>query len=68
MLIQLEDDEPVSTAVQPLPADYRAFYAGVRDMILTGAPSPVPIDQALMVMAVIDAAQRSAAEGREVAV
>ena len=68
VLIQLEDDEPVSTAVQPLPADYRAFYAGVRDMLLTGAPSPVPLDQALRVMAVIDAAQRSAAEGREVAV
>ena len=67
VLIQLEDDEPVSAAVQPLHADYRAFYAGVRDMLLTGAPSPVPLDQALQVMAVIDAAQRSAAERREVA-
>lgn len=66
VLIQLEDDEPVSTAVHPLPADYRAFYAGVREAITTGAPSPVPVEEALMVMEVIDAAQRSAAERREV--
>ncbi|MDI1364512.1 MAG: Gfo/Idh/MocA family oxidoreductase, partial [bacterium] len=66
VLIQLEDDEPISQAVQPLPADYRAFYAGVREAILNGAPSPVPIEQALLVMAVIDAAQRSAVERREI--
>lgn len=67
VLIQVENDEPVSTAVQPLPADYRAFYAGVREMIGSGAPSPVPVDEALLVMEVIDAAQRSAAERREIA-
>ena len=66
VLIQLEDDEPISQAVQPLPADYRAFYAGVREAILNGAPSPVPIEQALRVMDVIDAAQRSAVERREI--
>lgn len=67
VLIQLEDDEPVSTAVQPLPADYRAYYAGIREAITTGAPSPVPVEEALLVMEVIDAAQRSAAERREIA-
>lgn len=67
VLIQLDDDEPVSTAVQPMPADYRAFYAGVREMIASGAPSPVPVEEALLVMEVIDAAQRSAAERREIA-
>jgi predicted dehydrogenase len=66
VLIQLEGDEPVSTAVHPLPADYRAYYAGVRDAITAGAPNPVPPDEALKVMEVIDAAQRSAAERREI--
>ena len=66
VLIQLEDDEPVSQAVRPMPADYRAFYAGLREAIINGAPSPVPIEQALWVMEVIDAAQRSAAERREI--
>jgi len=66
VLIQLEDDEPVSTAVHPLPADYRAYYAGIREAITAGGPNPVPPQQALLVMEVIDAAQRSAAERREI--
>jgi len=67
VLIQMEDGEPVSTPVQPLPGDYRAYYAGIRDAITGGAPSPVPVEEALLVMEVIDAAQRSAAERREIA-
>ncbi|WP_421738168.1 oxidoreductase [Caulobacter sp.] len=67
VLIQLEDDEPVSTAVQPLPADYRAYYAGIRDAITAGAPNPVSPQEALRVMEVIDAAQRSAEQRREIA-
>jgi predicted dehydrogenase len=67
VLIQLEDDEPVSTAVHPLPADYRAYYAGIREAITAGGPNPVPPQQALLVMELIDAAQRSAAEHREIA-
>jgi predicted dehydrogenase len=66
VLIQLEDDEPVSTAVHPLPADYRAYYAGIREAITAGGPNPVPPQQALLVMELIDAAQRSAAERREI--
>jgi len=66
VLIQLEDDEPVSTAVRPLPGDYRAYYAGIREAITMGAPCPVPVEEALLVMEVIDAAERSAAERREV--
>ena len=67
VLIQLEDDEPVSTAVQPLPADYRVYYAGIRDAITAGAPNPVSPQEALRVMEVIDAAQRSAEQRREIA-
>lgn len=67
VLIQLEDGEPVSTAVQPLPADYRAYYAGIRDAITAGAPNPVPPEAALQVMEIIDAAQRSAEQRCEIA-
>ncbi len=66
VLIQLEDDEPVSTAVQPLPADYRVYYAGIRDAITAGAPNPVSPQEALRVMEVIDAAQRSDEQRREI--
>ncbi|WP_419321216.1 oxidoreductase [Caulobacter sp. ErkDOM-E] len=66
VLIQLEDGEPVSTPVQPLPGNYRTYYARIRDAITGGAPSPVPVEEALRVMEVIDAAQRSAAERREI--
>ncbi len=67
VLTRLEGDTPVSESVPPAPADYRAFYAGVRDAITAGAPNPVPLDQALRVMELIDAAQRSAVERREIA-
>jgi len=66
VLIQMEDGEPVSTPVQPLPGDYRVYYAGIRDAITGGAPSPAPVEEALRVMEVIDAAQRSAEERREI--
>jgi len=66
VLIQLEDGEPVTTAVQPLPADYRAYYAALRDAIRDGAPCPVTADEAIAVMIVLDAAQRSHAARAEV--
>jgi len=47
---------------------YPAFYAGVRDAIVSGAPNPVPPDEALLVMEVLEAGIRSAAEGREIAI
>jgi predicted dehydrogenase len=47
-----------------LRGDYRLYYLGVRDAILYGAANPVPAEEALRVMAVLDCALRSAAEGR----
>lgn len=47
-------------------ADSRAFYAAVRDGILGKAPNPVPPNEAVAVMDVLEAAERSAAERREV--
>lgn len=55
---------------EPLPAargDQSRFYADLAETIRHGAANPVPTAQALAVMAVLEAAARSAAEGRTVA-
>jgi predicted dehydrogenase len=49
------------TAVRREPGDWSAFYAGVRDMVRDGARPPVDPADAVAVLAVLDAAQRSAA-------
>jgi predicted dehydrogenase len=51
----------------PVPrGDYRQFYARLRDAILGLGANPVPPEQALAVMAVVEAAITSSAEGRAV--
>lgn len=44
--------------------DYRQYYLGIRDALRGAGPNPVPATEALQVMAVMDCAMRSAAEGR----
>lgn len=46
--------------------DYPAFYAAVRDAILGRGANPVPPEQALNVMAVLEAGLASAAQGRTI--
>jgi predicted dehydrogenase len=41
-----------------------AFYAGVRDALRGAGPNPVPPDEAIAVMALIELGRRSAREGR----
>ncbi|WP_299176865.1 oxidoreductase [uncultured Brevundimonas sp.] len=60
------DGEIVRVTPTPERGDYTAFYAAVRDAIRGDAPPPVTADQALTVMRILDAALRSAAEGREI--
>lgn len=47
--------------------DYRAFYAGLRDFYAGKGENPVPPEQALTVMAVLEAGIASARERRELA-
>lgn len=68
VLTTLEDDTPIRADVRPEVLGYRAFYAGVREAILHGAPSPVPVDEALRVMALLELAQRASDARRELAV
>jgi predicted dehydrogenase len=49
----------------PIPrGDYRQFYRQLRDALHGAGPSPVPLEQALAVTAVVETAIRSSAEGR----
>ncbi|MCU7826343.1 Gfo/Idh/MocA family oxidoreductase [Kitasatospora sp. DSM 101779] len=50
-----------------LPGDYPAFYAGVVRALREGADAPVDPRDAVAALAVLEAARRSAAEGRTVA-
>ena len=63
-LVLDRDGVAVATRVPTLAGAHHAYYRGLREAIAHGAPSPVPVDDAVAVMRVIEAAQRSAAEGR----
>ncbi len=45
--------------VRTLPGNYLAYYEGVRDAILNNAPNPVPAEEALQVMAMLELAEQS---------
>jgi predicted dehydrogenase len=56
-------------AREPVPTrrgDYGAFYAGMRDAVRGDAPPPVRVEEGMAVLEVIEAAERSAREGRVV--
>ncbi len=63
-LVLDRDGVAVATRVPTQAGAHHAYYCGLREAVAHGAPSPVPVDDAVAVMRVIDAAQRSAAEGR----
>ena len=50
--------------VESLPGNYPAFYSGLAAAIAAGAPPPVPLDETLVTMAILDLAIESAATGR----
>ena len=52
-------------AVRAEAGDYRHYYAGMRDAIRSGAKPPVTAAEGLAVMQLLEIAERSAAERRE---
>ena len=65
VLTTIEQDVQVHADVRPEIAGYRTFYAGVRDALREGAPSPVPVEQALRVMDLLELARRASDARRE---
>lgn len=53
---------------QTLSGDYTRYYAGIRDAIQKGAPNPVPAQEALQVMQLLELGGVSATEGRRMKV
>jgi predicted dehydrogenase len=53
-------------SIPNLPGGYPQFYEAVRDAILKGAPNPVPPEDGIAVMRVIEAGLQSAAAGSAV--
>jgi predicted dehydrogenase len=68
VITTVENEVQHHAEVPTEPSDYRAFYAGVRDAILHGAPSPVSVESALRTMELLELAQRAADEQRELPV
>ena len=56
-------DAATERVVDSVPGDYLAYYAGIRDAIRLGAPNPVPAEQALQVMRLIERGIENARAG-----
>jgi scyllo-inositol 2-dehydrogenase (NADP+) len=63
-LILRHGDELHEQVVASTPGDYLAYYAAIRDAIRLGTPNPVPAEQALHVMRLIELGIESAQEGQ----
>jgi scyllo-inositol 2-dehydrogenase (NADP+) len=57
-----------SEEVKTAPGSYAAFYEKVADAIQSGAPPPVDARDALLGLAILELARRSAEEGRRLAI
>lgn len=60
--------ERAVTLLPRLAGDYTVYYAGIRDALLGVGSNPVPPDEALLTMRVMDVAMLSAALGRTLSV
>src|SRR5262249_52161510 len=64
-LVIRERSTPRSSKVRTLPGNYLGYYEVLRDAILKGGPNPVPAEEALLVMNVLEVAEESARTRKE---
>ncbi|HEX7645576.1 MAG TPA: oxidoreductase [Burkholderiaceae bacterium] len=62
-LVLADGDNLCESALPNEAGNYARYYIGLRDAILQGAPNPVPAEQGLQVMQLIEAGLRSATRG-----
>ncbi|WP_263358219.1 Gfo/Idh/MocA family oxidoreductase [Acidicapsa ligni] len=60
------DGNMVSQPIEPIPGDYRLYYSGARDAIIGKAAPPVEAIDALRAAKVLDWAEQSSTEHREI--
>ncbi|PHM45421.1 putative oxidoreductase [Xenorhabdus mauleonii] len=66
-VVTLSQGEDLITQVIPtIPGNYGVYYAAIRDAILFGKPNPVTADEAILIMKLIEAGDKSAREQRAV--
>ncbi|VTU21978.1 putative oxidoreductase YdgJ [Variovorax sp. SRS16] len=67
LTLHADDGSAQQRALPTRPGNYASYYAAVRDAILGKAPNPVPPEQAVELMELLDLGRQSAAEGRALA-
>lgn len=60
------DGSRVTRPVEPVPGDYRLYYAGIRDALLGKAPAPVTALEAWRVARLLEWARAASEERREI--
>ena len=60
------DGKLETTRLEPLAGDYRLFYAGIRDALLGTGPAPVDALEGWRTIRLLEYAQQSAHERREI--
>ncbi|MGD0680693.1 MAG: Gfo/Idh/MocA family oxidoreductase [Terracidiphilus sp.] len=56
----------ITKSIEPIPGDYRLYYAGVRDALLGKSPAPVPAVAAWRVVRLLEWALESSDKRREI--
>jgi predicted dehydrogenase len=67
MLAAVADGAVITQPVETIPGDYRRFYEGVRDAVTAGGAAPARAVEAWRVARILEWAEESAEERREVA-
>ncbi|PHM60272.1 oxidoreductase [Xenorhabdus ishibashii] len=61
-----QNDNLVTQIIPTVPGNYGAYYAAIRDAILFGKPNPVTASEAILIMKLIEAGEKSATEQRTI--
>ncbi|PHM74204.1 oxidoreductase [Xenorhabdus kozodoii] len=61
-----QEDNLVTNVIPTVPGNYGAYYAAIRDAILFGKPNPVTASEAILIMKLIEAGEKSAKEQRTI--
>ncbi|MDE9539170.1 oxidoreductase [Xenorhabdus bovienii] len=61
-----QEDDLITQIIPTLPGNYGAYYAAIRDAIVAGKPNPVTANEAILIMKLIEAGEKSAKEQRTI--